>query len=111
MLRSIADRIQIFKEDSNQVLNPYLESHQEYFNDLVRAASQPLVPEPVEEPILTSAEELDKCVEFFHTSLTKYGQQVLQHIAQVCSCGDWARGNACYVGAGGGSGSQRGALL
>lgn len=73
---------QLFKEDSNQVLNPYVESKRALFDQIVAAFSAPLVPEPTEQPFPATPEELDKCVDFFHATLQKHGQQVVQRIGQ-----------------------------
>lgn len=65
------------------MLNPYLESKRKIFDEVVAAFSAPIAPEPHEEPIRADPEELDKAVEFFHATLQKYGQQVVQRIGQV----------------------------
>ena len=65
------------------MLNPYLETKKQVFDDIVKFISEPLVPEPTETRFQVSLPELDKCVEFFHTTLQKYGQQVVQRIGQV----------------------------
>ena len=65
------------------MLNPYLESKRKMFDEVVASFSAPIAPEPHEGPIKADPEDLEKSIEFFHTTLQKYGQQVVQRIGQV----------------------------